>query len=198
MSANPQQPELEIVGALPSAEALEGAIGELASAGWDRSEMSLLGRDSMVAGEHLEVDVREKAADPRSDHEAVISDSDVRQGRTLATGMAGVVAAFVASGATVLSGGTALAAVVGAAVAGGGAAAVVQGIASIAGKGREDFLDDQLEQGGILLWARLQAPEDEGRAREILARHGATDVQVHAVAGSVLDRPSDGDGSPAA
>lgn len=196
MSVTPQQPTLEIVGAFPSAEALEAAISELASAGWDRSEMSLLGRDSVVAGETLEVDVREKAADPRADHDAVISDPDIRQGRTLAAGMAGVVAAFVASGATVLTGGTALAAVVGAAVAGGGAAAVVEGIASVAGKGREDFLHDQLEQGGILLWAKLQAPEDEAKAREILARHGATDVQVHPVATTELDRGTGGDGSP--
>ena len=176
------QPTLEIVGTLPSAEALEEAISALTSSGWDRSELSLLGQHSLLGEEPIEAEAREIADDPGADHQAVVSDTDVRQGRTLAAGMAGVVAAFVASGATVLTGGTALAAVVGAAVAGGGAAAVVEGIAGVAGKGRDDFMDEQLKQGGILLWAVLRTPEEEAKAREILTRHGATDVRVHPVA----------------
>lgn len=178
-----ENPTQEIVGTLPSPEALENAVSELTSAGWDRSELSILAQHSLIGGETVEADARRLADDPQVDHQAVVSDVDMRQGRTLATGMAGVVSAFVASGATILTGGTALAAIVGAAVAGGGAAALVEGAASLAGRKRDDFLNEQLQQGGILLWARLQDPAGADRARAILARHGATDIHVHPIAG---------------
>lgn len=173
----------EIVGTLPSPEALESAVSELTSAGWDRSELSILAPHSLLGGEAVGAETRQLADDPKVEHQAMVSDVDMRQGRTLATGMAGVVSAFVASGATILTGGTALAAIVGAAVAGGGAAALVEGAASLAGKKRDDFLNEQLQQGGILLWARLEDPTGADRARAILARHGATDIHVHPIAG---------------
>lgn len=177
----------EIVGTLPSAEALENAVSEITSAGWDRSELSILAQHSLIGDEPLAGDTRALADDPQADQQAMVSDVDVRQGRTLAAGTAGVVAAFVASGATILTGGTALAAIVGAAVAGGGAAAVVEGAASLAGQKRDDFLREQAEHGGILLWVKLNDPEEASEARVILERHGATNIHVHPVASASGD-----------
>ena len=111
----------------------------------------------------------------------MVSEPDVRQGRTLAAGMAGVVAAFVASGATILSGGAALAAVVGAEVAGGGAVALVEGAAGAVDHHRANFLRDQVRHGGILLWVKLREAGDEARVRAILSEHGATHIDVHAL-----------------
>lgn len=190
-----QQPTQEIVGNMPSPEALEAAVNAITSAGWDRSELSLLAQHGVLVGDSVEQDTRTIADDPKADHQAVISEPDVRQGRTLAAGMAGVIGAFVASGATVLTGGTALAAVVGAAVVGGGAAAAVERLAGAASKSRRDHLRDQLEHGGILLWVHLRRPGDEARAREILTRHGATDVHVHPVASEIADAPERKSGS---
>src|SRR3546814_7021998 len=98
----------EIVGMLPSPEALEAAVSAFTSSGWDRSELSILAPHSLFGDEPLPADSRQVAKNPEAGHQAMISDNDVRQGRTLATGMAGVIAAFVASGATILTGGTAL------------------------------------------------------------------------------------------
>lgn len=182
-------PTREIVGALPSAAALEEAVTAITSAGWDRSELSLLAQHGVLAGEPVDDDTRTIADDPGADRQAVVSEPDIRQGRTLAAGMAGVVGAFVASGATVLSGGAVLAAVVGAAVVGGGAAAAVERVASAATKTRGDHLRDQVEHGGILLWVKLHEPSDESKARDILARHGATDIHVHPVASEFADAP---------
>lgn len=44
---------------------------------------------------------------------------------------------------------------------------------------REDFLHEQVERGGIVLWVALRDPSREGVAREILSRFGASDIHVH-------------------
>jgi hypothetical protein len=168
----------EIVGLFHSPDALENAISELASAGWDRAEMSLLGAPELL--EHrLDAQATEKIGHrPDVPHSPVISKDDVRQMRTLTTGLAGVVAAFLAAGATVMSGGAALAAVIGAAAAGGGAASALEALGHNADERRERALREQLKHGGILLWVLLRQPGDEVKAREILQRNGATDIRV--------------------
>lgn len=169
---------LEIVGLFHSPDALENAIAELASAGWDRAELSLLGAPELLE-HHLDPQAAETIAGrPDVPHSPVVSKDDVHQMRTLTTGMAGVVAAFLAAGATIMSGGAALAAVIGAAAAGGGAASAMEALGHNADERRERALREQLEHGGILLWALLRHPGEEAKAREILQRSGATDIRV--------------------
>jgi hypothetical protein len=173
----------EVVGTFQSADALEGAISALTSAGWDRSLLSLLAQqDATGAGALPGRDTRTIADDPHAARAAVVSDTDVRQERTLLAGMAGVIAAFVASGATILTGGAALAAVVGAAVAGGGAAAAVSAIGVGAGRARNAFIDEQIAHGGVLLWVTVHDDDEERRARAILADAGAVHVHTHETA----------------
>lgn len=181
-------PQTEIVGLFHTPETLERAISELASAGWDRAELSLLGRQDLLRHDSAS----EIAADPDTPHSAAVSKDDVRQMRTLTSGMAGVIAAFAAAGATIMTGGAALAAVVGAAVAGGGAAAGMEALGRSADKQRDQRLQEQIEQGGVLLWALLRRAEDEALARAVMARCGATEIEVVAVddtppQGSVLE-----------
>ena len=171
----------EVVGLFRSPEALEAAISALTSAGWDRSELSLLGQKGAFDPKPpIGRETAEQAADdPRTSRASVVSEPDIRQGRTLATSLAGVTAAFIAAGATAVTGGTALAAVIGAAAAGGGAAAAVEALGQWVGKSRADFLHEQIQRGGILLWVMLRSPEHEGKAREILMHHGAEIVHAH-------------------
>jgi hypothetical protein len=171
----------EIAAVFMSSDKLEAAINELASNGWDRAEMSLLAQDHVFTGDvsALVQDTHRTADDPTAPRAPVVSDSDVRQGRTLATSLAATVAALVASGATILTGGGALAAVAGAAVAGGGASMLANAVGRKASDSRADFLHEQVERGGIVLWAALRDPSREAVARQILARHGASDIHVH-------------------
>lgn len=169
----------EVVGLFRSADKLESAISALTSAGWDRSELSLLAQKSTFDAEPAASNTERAADDPGTPRAAVVSGTDMRQGRTLATSLVGIIAAFAATGATIATGGTALAAVIGAAAAGGGAAAAVEAIGQWAGGSRSDFLHEQVERGGILLWVMLRHPDREAAAREILLRHGAEDVHVH-------------------
>ncbi|MCC7273791.1 MAG: hypothetical protein IT561_14065, partial [Alphaproteobacteria bacterium] len=152
----------------------------LESAGFDRAALSILAADSVLAPSLTQP--REAVAAADDDHTAkaaVVSDTDVRQGRTLATSMAGVVGAFIATGATIVSGGGVLAAIVGAAAVGGGAAAAVEAIGQKLGGGREAFLERQIARGGILLWVAMIPAGREDLAMTILRRHGADDVHIH-------------------
>lgn len=176
----------EAVGTFRQEKRLEAAVSALASAGWDRADMSLLAAQSLVSP-HLDAvqpageSAREASDDADLPRGPVVSDPDFRQGRTLAGGMAGVVAAFGAAGAVVVTGGTALAAVVGAAIAGGGAAAAAHAAGRWLTARRDDFLQEQVDRGGILLWVALRKPGQAEMAMEILRQHGAENVHVHAL-----------------
>jgi hypothetical protein len=190
MSMSETHPYREIVATFASAESLEAAIGALSGAGWDRAEMSLMAEPGMLptGDDAIDGDTRQLADDPDVERKSVIADTDVRQGRALAAGMTGVVGAFLASGATIMSGGTALAAVIGAAVVGGGAGAAVEAIGNGIDSHRAAYLRRQIERGGIVLWAKLRDPDQEQTARAIMQRCGASDVHVHVPAG---ERPDD-------
>lgn len=170
----------ELVGLFRTPEALEAAISALSMAGWDRAEMSLVAQKHVLEPEEaLDENADAAADDPNVERGAVTTDTDVRQGRNLATALGGVVAAFAASGAVIMSGGTALAALVGAAAAGGGAAAAVNALGQWAGEHRAAHLDDQIRQGGILLWVMLRENQSEELARDIMLKHGAVSIHAH-------------------
>ena len=171
----------EVVGAFNSADALEGAISALASAGWDRAEMSLLAQEHVLAPNPIRASSDEIAENPESSRTQVLSDTDLRQTRTLATSIAGVVGAFIAAGAVMMTGGAVLTAIVGAAAAGGGAAAAVEAAGQFVGESRADFMEEQIRHGGILLWVLLHEPNEEVTAREIMTSHGAVATHVHNV-----------------
>jgi hypothetical protein len=138
--------------------------------------MSLLGSKAQLAQFQSS---REIADDPSVARAPVTSQTDKRQAGTLAGGIGGVVAAFLASGATIMSGGTALAAVIGGAVAAGGGAAGGDVLGRMMSRQMNTSLEEQIARGGIVLWVLLRSRDEEGEARGILERHGAEDVHVN-------------------
>jgi hypothetical protein len=177
----------ELVGLFQAPDNLEKAISTLTSSGWDHADLSMLAQHKLLVPESVDEESTDLADDPEAERRAPVSDTDVRQGRTLAAGTLGVAAAFLASGATIMTGGGALAAIVGAAAAGGGAGALVEAFGQRAQSERDHFLNEQMEQGGILLWAKLENPEEERKARDIFERCGATDIKLHGAAWSKDD-----------
>lgn len=170
----------EAAAAFDSANALEEAVSALASAGWDRAQMSVLAQPELLDGAHLPagyVSASEAEADDDTPREAVVSDTDIRQARTLVASMAGAIAAMTASGIVVLTGGTALAAIA-ALAAGGGAVATAAAVGAAVGDSHADFQREQIARGGILLWVPVVDADHERRALEIL-RPLATHVGVH-------------------
>lgn len=169
----------EVVGLLPSSSDFEEALGVFTSSGWDRADLSLLARHNVLLPEHLRTDTVDLADNPDAERAAPVSHTDVRQGRALATGMIGVVAAFAASAVIVVNGGNALLAVLGALIVGGIAVALVAGLGYRIGNMRRQFLREQANHRGILLWVKVKKPGDEEKARRIFVRLGARNVHVY-------------------
>src|SRR5438552_13454720 len=100
---------------------LENAVSELQSHGIDRSELSFLAHATLADVQRD--DSRRLADDPATPREPVVTDTDIRQGRVLGTGLAAAVAGLIAAGFTVATGGIAAATIAAAAAAGGVGAA---------------------------------------------------------------------------
>jgi hypothetical protein len=75
-----------------------------------------------------------------------------------------------------------LAAIAAAGAVGAGAGGLIGSVlAKWIGDHHAQYLQEQLDHGGLLLWARTWDAEDEKRAVEILSKHSGRDVHVHTV-----------------
>lgn len=182
---NGQSSVRETVALFQDEDKLFEAVNELEGSGFDRADISLLGRDSLFDSKPKRDvdDTHEAMESPSTPRDAVVSDTDIRQGRTLATGLVGAAAGMGAAGVAVLTGGAALTALAAAAAVGVGSGAIVNAVGRQAGKSEEDFLREQVERGGIVMWVRTPDPETEQKAKDILARHAADEVRVQELPG---------------
>src|SRR5215472_17462215 len=151
----------EAVAVFDNAEKRESAVSELQSHGVDRSELSFLAHAELTG--RAPGNLRQAAGDPTTPREPVVSDTDLRQGRVLGTGLTATVAAFAAAGFTVATGGVG-AAIAAAAVAAGGVGAASTLFGRKLADDQTSFLDAQLARGGVLLWVRTRDAAKIGRA----------------------------------
>jgi hypothetical protein len=158
----------EAVAVFDDAEKLESAVSELQSKGIDRSELSFLAHDESHG--RLPGEIRQAADDPTTPREPVVSDTDLRQGRVLGTGLAATIAAFAAAGLTVATGGVPAATIP---VAAGGVGAASTLFGRKLADDQASFLDAQLARGGVLLWVRTRNSASEQTVLEVLRRHSA-------------------------
>jgi len=161
----------EAVAVFDDAEKLEAAVSELQSNGIDRSELSFLAHE-LPAGS-VPSDLPQAADDPATPREPVVSDTDLRQGRVLGTGLAATIAAFAAAGFTVATGGVAAATIAAAVAAAGGVGAVSTMFGRRLADDQTSFLDAQLARGGVLLWVRTPNAGSEQTVLDVLRRHSA-------------------------
>ncbi|MEX2374471.1 MAG: hypothetical protein WD942_02650 [Dehalococcoidia bacterium] len=171
----------EAVGIFEHSEDLEDAVDELLSSGFDRAELSLLASERAVDEKlaHRYKKVTELADDPNVPRSAYVSTEAIGDAEGGVIGGLLYIGAASAAGAVVASGGTLAAAVAAAALAGGAGGLVGALLAKRIGSHHADYLQDQIDRGGLLLWVRLWNAADERRAIEILGRHSARDVHVH-------------------
>jgi hypothetical protein len=142
----------EAVARFDDPERLEEAVSDLQSHGFDRTDISFLAREGFLGEHAAPTGPAQTAADrPTVKRAAPVDSTDVQQGRTLATSTAAVVAAFAAAGFTVATGGTAALAAGIAVTAGIGVGAAGAVIGKKAGDSERNFLDEQLERGGVLV-----------------------------------------------
>jgi hypothetical protein len=177
------EPVREAVGVFFKADSLEAAIGELLSSGFDDEHVGLLAGEHTVRQDlgHLYTDTNASLGNPEAPRVAFVRNESM--GDTVHAWVGGL---FFA-GATA-AGGTA---VVSAAVLGGAVLAALAGVAAVGAVGAvlamiihqsdAEYLEEQIDEGHVLLFVRTLDPERERLALEILARHSKFDVKVYTV-----------------
>lgn len=173
----------EVVGVFNDADALQAAIDELMSSGFDRAEISLLASeeavDEKLGRKYKKVtELEDESAAPRTHYVSVESIGDAQGGMI---GALVYVGAGAAISAIFASGGALATVIAGALMAGGSAGMLGAALARLIGEHHAKYLEEQLRHGGLLLWVRTWDPEREGKAKEILARRSGRDVHAHVV-----------------
>jgi hypothetical protein len=171
----------EAVGIFHSAKDMENAVEELQEKGFFRAEISLLASEAAVREKlgHRFYDAESLEDDPAAPRTAFISTETIGDAEGALIGGLLYVGALAAAGMAVASGGT-FGAILIAAAAGAGSGGVLGGIlARIVGKHHSEYLQDQLQHGGLLVWVRTRDVDHETRAIEVFRNNNAYDVHLH-------------------
>jgi hypothetical protein len=173
----------EAVGVFDGPETFQSAIDELLSSGFHRSQLSLLANENTVReklgqqyGKALEL-----ADSPDVPRVAYVSPEAIGGAEGALIGTLVYVGATAAGGAVIVGGGALAAAIAAIALAGGVGGLIGVILAKFVGDHHARYLQDQMDNGGLLLWVRTWNTERERRAIEILQRHSGSDVHVHSL-----------------
>lgn len=185
MTTKTDQPTVqEAIGVFFDVDHLKAAIEDLVDSGFDRSEIGLLASEHAVRKDlgDFYTATNEFADSPKAPCTAFVADR--ADDDTLHALLGGLFfyGATAAAGAVVASaailGGAVIAA--GAGVAAVGAAGSVMGL--LIHQSDSDFLDEQVDQGHLLLFVRTTDAERGEAAVKILTEHGGFEPKVYTVA----------------
>lgn len=173
----------EAVGIFFNAQHLKDALKDLLASGFEPEELGLLASEQVVARSlgDLYTRTNESADLPQAPAIAFIGRESTREtARTLGgslffVGTSGVVGAVVASAAVL---GGALLAAVGGIVGVGVVGALV---ATIIHQTDAEYLQQQVDEGHMLLFVRMADSDREQQAMNILVRNSAVDVKIYEV-----------------
>lgn len=172
----------EVQGVFPSEATMEAAIGELTLAGFNRAAFSMPQTNPASAD-----------ATPEAGAGTPITDTDIRQTRTMGTSMAGTVGAFAAAGAVVATGGLAAVAVAAAAAVGAGSALAANAVGNAADASQASDRAEAAATGRLVLSVHAPDAEKQATAERIMRAAGATQVAaVERTGGSVAGVDSSG------
>jgi hypothetical protein len=173
----------EAVGVFDTVEDMEAAIDELQTSGFNRALLSLLASETAVQEKlgHALISTRDLEDNPDAPYVAYLARESFGSIEGYAIGGLLYVGAIAGFAPILASGGSIGAAIIAAALVGGGGGAIGSVFATMIEKHHADFLENQLQHGGILLWVRTKDKEHEKRAIDILSRHSAKDVHIHGI-----------------
>ena len=156
----PAPPAREAVGLFAERAKFDAAVAALLAAGFDRTDLSLMGSHDSL--------------DAATDEEAPVDDAL----RAL-LGEARGVEPLTWAGGIMLAGGPVLAGIAGLIAAGIGAVAVKDVLAELLSAPDHDEFERALEAGGLILWVRCTDDGRAGAALDILRAHGGQNVHMH-------------------
>lgn len=174
----------EAVGVVDSLEELDELVTQLTTHGVDRTDISLMGSFSAVFHKLKKVYRRpEEVADlPGVPRRALATRDDVTASTALVFGALLTVGSFGAALPVVASGG-ALATAIAAAVGGGAAAGALARIIRDRIINPKDAarLEDDLMSGGLVVFVRVDTPDEEAKVLKIMRDVGADNVHAHEI-----------------
>ncbi|MBX2833072.1 MAG: general stress protein [Rhodospirillales bacterium] len=181
MSQGSKDQVREAVGIFDTAETMQSAIDELESSGFSRAELSLLAsedaiKDKLGHAYRKNTDLEDNPDAPRV---AYVSTETIGDAEGALIGGPLYIAAATAAGIMIASGGPLAATIAAIMIAGGGGAAIGSFFAVVMDKHHADYLQQQLNHGGLVLWVRTRDADHEKRALQILSKHSGHDVHIH-------------------
>ncbi len=170
----------EAVAVMEDVAALELAVEALEEAGFAASDISLLAGHDTVEGKlgRMYRRVEEAEDDPAAPRTAFVSTRTVAKREDMVVGSMTTLPTLIAAGTVVASAGAVAAAIAGTAITG---ALIGTVLARWMDKRHADWLEEQLERGGILLWVRTADEAAERKALSILGEHAAHDIHIHEI-----------------
>jgi len=171
----------EIVGIFDDEESFKATIDELLSSGFDRASLGLLATEKAVEEKlgHKYQKSTEAEDDPEAPRVAYVSKESIGDAEGAIIGTLLYVPAVATTGALVASG-AAMGVIVAATALAGGAGALIGSIlAAQLGQHHSEYIQEELDRGGIVLWVRLLSPEEKDTAKRVFKKYSAHDVHVH-------------------
>jgi len=181
---------IEAVGVFKEVEFLESAIDDLMEHGFDRSDLSLLASEEALnakIGHHF-IKVEKLEDNPNVLRSAYVARESIGAGEGALIGTPMYVVACTAAGIVAAAGGPLTALILAAIAGGGGGALIGTMLARLVGQNYSKKIEQQLEQGGLILWIRTWSDDQKKKTLDILARHSAEDIHLHDF--SSVSRPS--------
>ena len=171
----------EAVGVFHDERSLRSAVDELLISGFDRSALSLVAGHKAVENKlgHTYKSVAEIEDSVEVPCHAYMGIDSRTEAESALIGGLAYVGAVSAAGLIVASGGALAMALLGAATAAGAGGLVGAALSAVLERRHAEYLREQLDRGGLLLWVRTYDANEEKRASEILNRWLAEGVHVH-------------------
>jgi hypothetical protein len=170
----------EVVGVFVEASHLQAAMGELLASGFSHDSIGLLAAERTVRRAlsdyyaHVAESGQDKPGGPKI---AFVERESV--GDTVRSGRGGLffAGATATAGAIVASAGVLGGALLAAASGVGALGAIGAGLAMLIRKSDAEYLQEQVDEGHLLLFVRTRDADEETRAKEVLSKHAALDVR---------------------
>lgn len=170
-----EAPNTQIIGVFHDRASVEAAIELLQSHGLERSQLAVLGSADAIR-ERLGMPMQHGDGDEAAS--APIDESEKQNVTPLLAGVPAYVAATLAAGVTIASGGTLAGAAVAALLGGAGGGVLGAGAAGLFRGSVDEAYSEQLAHGGILLLVHPRSGEDLERARAVLAEHAERKIET--------------------
>lgn len=167
----------EVVAVFENVEALEAAVFDLETHGFDRAAFSLLASEDAVERTlgHRYRRIEEMEDEPAAPRETFFSRASRLEAEYgLAPALALVAAAAVGVGSATVT--------LPILVAAGTGLAMGAALGRIVHQHHAERLQEQLERGGLLLWVNVRDEDEERRAMTVLKTHGARELHAHNIA----------------